>query len=134
MEEEEEERRREEAIASTPCLRPNFKAKGVTKDQLSKFQELHKKRLQLKSKSKFITKSKDGANKKSQGNDLSSQKNGGQGLIVDNKEPSLWNDCEGFDTGNEDSKDGVSVLSAPKKQKLHWGLDTKERWERKSNM
>lgn len=35
--EEEEDRRREAAIASTPCLRPNFNPKGVTQHQLQKF-------------------------------------------------------------------------------------------------
>ncbi|TKY45898.1 hypothetical protein E2542_SST30068 [Spatholobus suberectus] len=132
--EDEEDRIREAAIASTPSLQPNFNPKGVTQHQLSKFRELHKRRLQLKSKSKFKTKSKDGANKKSQGDDLSSQNSGSQVLKVDHKAPSFWNDCEEFDSRNGDSKDGVPVLSALKKQKLHWGLDTKERWERKSNM
>ncbi|KAK7266813.1 hypothetical protein RIF29_19469 [Crotalaria pallida] len=135
-EEEEEERRREAAIASTPCLRPNFKPKGsLTQDQLSKFRELHKKRLQLKSKSKFKTKSKGGATtNRLRGNDHSSQSNRAEALKVDDKELIL-RDCEGFDSINEDLKDNnVSLVSAPKKQKLHWGLDTKERWERKSNM
>ncbi|KAK7381067.1 hypothetical protein VNO78_33591 [Psophocarpus tetragonolobus] len=132
--EEEEDRRREAAIASTPCLQPNFNPKGVTQHQLAKFRELHKRRLQLKSKSKFKTKSKDGANKKSQGGNLSSQSSGTQGLKVDHKEPSFLNDFEVFESGNKDSQDAVPVLSGSKKQKLHWGLDTKERWERKSNM
>ncbi|RDX71716.1 hypothetical protein CR513_48896, partial [Mucuna pruriens] len=92
--------------------------------------ELHKRRLQLKSKSKFKTKSKDGANKKSHGGDLSSQHSGTQGLKIDHKEPSFWNDCEGFEGTNEDSTDDVA---GSKKQRLYWGLDTKERWERKSN-
>ncbi|KAL2335257.1 hypothetical protein Fmac_016470 [Flemingia macrophylla] len=131
---EEEDRKREAAIASTPCLQPNFNRKGVSQVQLSKFRELHKRRLQLKSKSKFKTKSKDGINKKSQGGSLSSQNSGTQSLEVDQKEPSFLNDCEGFGSSNEDTKDGVPVFSASKKQKLHWGLDAKERWERKSNM
>ncbi|XP_020239256.1 uncharacterized protein LOC109818235 [Cajanus cajan] len=132
---EEEDRKREAAIASTPLLQPNFNPKGITQHQLSKFRELHKRRLQLKSKSKFKTKPKDGVNKKSQGGDLSSQNSGIQSVEVDHKEStSFLNDCEGFDSGNEDSKDGVPVFSALKKQKLHWGLDAKERWERKSNM
>ncbi|CAL0299136.1 unnamed protein product [Lupinus luteus] len=135
--EEEEEERREAAIASTRCLQPNFNPKGsLTKDHLAKFRELHNKRLQLKSKSKskFKTKSKGGATaKKSHCNDLSSQSNRSEALRVDNEEPIL-RVCEGSDSINEDSKDNVSVFYAPKKQKLHWGLDTKERWERKSNM
>ncbi|KAL5148786.1 hypothetical protein HKD37_13G035768 [Glycine soja] len=156
MEKEEEDRRREAAIASSSCLRPNFNPKGITQDQLSKFRvgapfhsvhysffstsptskklELHKRRLLLKSKSKFKMKSKDRANKKSHGDVLSSQNGGTQGSNVDHKESNLWNDCEGFDSRYEDSKDDIPVMSAPKKQKLHWGLDTKNRWERKSNM
>ncbi|XP_027357537.1 uncharacterized protein LOC113866935 [Abrus precatorius] len=136
MEKEEEDRRREAAIASTPSLQPNFNSKGVvTQHQLQKFRELHQRRLQLKSKSKFKTKPKDGSKKKSQCRDLlSSQTSGTQGLKVDNKEPSFLDGCEGFDSRNEDSKNNISVLSSSKKQKLHWGLDTRERWERKSNM
>ncbi|XP_012568141.1 uncharacterized protein [Cicer arietinum] len=131
---EEEDRRREAAISSTLSLQPNFNPKGVTQDQLSKFRELHRKRLQLKSKSKFKTKSKDEAIKKAQGNDVYSKKSGAHGLKVDNKEQSLLNNCENYDSKIEDSKSGASVLYASKKPKLHWGLDTKERWERKSNM
>lgn len=33
-----EDERKEAAIASTPALQPNFKPKGVTQNQLSKFQ------------------------------------------------------------------------------------------------
>ncbi|XP_057737830.1 uncharacterized protein LOC130955070 isoform X2 [Arachis stenosperma] len=104
----------------------------------SAIQELHKKRLQLKSKSKFKTKLKDDA-KTSQGNDHSrSQKSGTEDLQVDVKESSCPLKCDAFATrkNDKDSKDNsnTSLVSAPKKQKLHWGLDTKERWERKSNM
>ncbi|OIV90145.1 hypothetical protein TanjilG_01599 [Lupinus angustifolius] len=119
--EEEEEERREAAIASTPCLQPNFNPKGpLTKDHLSKFRELHNKRLQLKSKSKFKTKSKGGATAKKSHGDLSSQSNRSEALRVDNEEPIL-RVCEDFDSISEDSKDNVSVFYAPKKQKLHWG-------------
>ncbi|KAI3798912.1 hypothetical protein L1987_34196 [Smallanthus sonchifolius] len=31
-------------------------------------------------------------------------------------------------------KDVAAQIASKKPQKLHWGLDTKERWERKSNM
>ncbi|WJX65913.1 hypothetical protein P8452_50521 [Trifolium repens] len=135
--EEEEDCRREAAISSSLSLQPNFNPKGVTQDQLSKFRELHRKRLQLKSKSKFKTKPKDELKKKkkkAQGNDVYSKNSGAQGLKIDNKEQSLSNSRESFDSKNEESRGGVSVLSASKKPKLHWGLDTKERWERKSNM
>ena len=46
---------------------------------------------------------------KSLGNDLSSQKNGGKGLKVDDKEPTLWN-CEVFDSKNEGLKDNLFCL------------------------
>ncbi|KAK7316165.1 hypothetical protein VNO77_34963 [Canavalia gladiata] len=86
--------------------------------------ELHKRRLQLKSKSKFKTKSKDWANKKSEDNGiLSDQNSAAQGLKVDEKETTFLNDCEGFDSRNEGSKDSVPVHSSPKKQKLHWGYN-----------
>ena len=79
-------------------------------------------------------KSKDRANKKTHGDVLSSQNGGTQGSNVDHKASNLWNDCEGFDSRIEDSKADVPVMSEPKKQKVQWGLDTKNRWERKSNM
>ncbi|CAK8533207.1 unnamed protein product [Lathyrus sativus] len=134
MEKEEEDRRREAAISSSPCLQPNFNPKRVTQDQLSKFRELHRKRLQLKSKSKFKTKPKVESKRKAQGNDPYRNNSGAQGFKVDNEEQSILNNIESFDLRNEDSKSGASVPSTSKKQKLHWGLDTKERWERKSNM
>lgn len=71
--------------------------------------------------------SADEANKKShsQVNYLYSQKNSvAQGLKVDDKEPSRRNSCESFDSTNEDSKGGVFVPSASKKQKLHWGYNS----------
>ncbi|WJX70846.1 hypothetical protein P8452_54909 [Trifolium repens] len=120
-EEEEEDRKREAAISSSPCLQPNFNPKAVTQDQLSKFRLI----FVLKSKSKFKTKPKDESKKKkAQGNDVYSKNGGAQGLKNDNKEQSLY-------SKNEESRGGVS---ASKKPKLHWGLDTKERWERKSNV
>ncbi|KAK4792346.1 hypothetical protein SAY86_022781 [Trapa natans] len=62
-EEKEEDERREAAIASAPALQPDFKSSGVTKDQLSKFQELHRRRLQIKAKSKKQKGQKGIANK-----------------------------------------------------------------------
>ncbi|KAK4284204.1 hypothetical protein QN277_001067 [Acacia crassicarpa] len=131
MEKEEEDRRREAAIASTPCLRPNFASRGLTSQQLSKFRELHKRRLQIKSKHR--TKSKDDT-KTSKGNNFSILDS--EVSNVDSKEPSLLN-CEDFDNKKESSleQDNLSIdYTSKKRQKLYWGLDTKERWERKSNM
>ncbi|KAH8483345.1 hypothetical protein Peur_064304 [Populus x canadensis] len=138
QEAEEEDEKREEAIASNPSLQPNFKPQRVTQDQLSKLQELHKRRLQIKSK--IHKKSKDGTGK-SHGKDLKSKKSHGKDLkskdtgtnIEDSGAPDLkpLDDNASFST----PQDNVSAHHSEKKrQKLHWGLDTKERWERKANM
>jgi hypothetical protein len=62
--------------------------------------------------------------KKAQGNDVYSKNSGAQGLKIDNKEQSLSNSRESFDSKNEESRGGVSVLSASKKPKLHWGYSS----------
>ncbi|KAL3719440.1 hypothetical protein ACJRO7_004409 [Eucalyptus globulus] len=127
---EEEDVRREAAIASAPSLQPNFKSPGVTKDQLSKFQELHKKRMQIKKKSeqkrckdetrKFIKKpnSKNRIDKETSVEDSSLSNSG-----LNSKENS-----------SGEQQDRQQQITSMKRQKLHWGLDVKERWERKSNM
>lgn len=125
---EEEDEKREEAIASNPSLQPDFKPKRVTQEQLSKLQELHKRRLQIKSK--IHKKSKDGTGK-SHGKDLKSKDTGTN--IEDSGVPDLkpLDDNANFSA----PQDNVSAHHSEKKrQKLHWGLDTKERWERKANM
>ncbi|KAL5581828.1 hypothetical protein UlMin_014270 [Ulmus minor] len=124
----EEDERREAALASTPFLQPDFNPKGVNHKQLSKFQELHKRRLELKSKSKFKKKPKDGASK-CHSKDLSSKD-------CANKDSSSFN-AENHNNKNKSilHQECVEAEIAPKqRQKLHWGLDTKDRWERKANM
>jgi len=64
--------------------------------------------------------SADDAKKKARGDDVFS-KNSDQGFKVDNKEQRLLNNCESFDSKNEDSKGGVF---ASKKPKLHWGYSS----------
>ncbi|KAL4652089.1 hypothetical protein ACB092_01G207900 [Castanea dentata] len=134
-----EDERREAAIASTPSLQPNFKPKrGITQAQLSKFQELHMRRLQIKSKSKIKKKSRGTA----VGNDRSHSKglNVHDSVVEDSNiaigESSISN-SESHNNKNSSSllQSNVAAPFASKKhQKLHWGLDTKERWERKANM
>ncbi|KAG6743127.1 hypothetical protein POTOM_054073 [Populus tomentosa] len=90
--------------------------------------ELHKRRLQLKSK--IHKKSKDGTGK-SHGKDLKSKD------TATNIEDSGVPDLKPLDDNANFSapQDNVSAHHSEKKrQKLHWGLDTKERWERKANM
>ncbi|GAY43873.1 hypothetical protein KPL70_018907 [Citrus sinensis] len=134
----EEDERREAAIASSQYLQPNFKVKGVTQDQLSKFQELHRRRLQIKSKSKFHKKPKGSAygTSRSGGEDLNSMPHGDVDASTTIEDSSVSNlKSHNNDISSSIPHDDVAESLAPKKrQKLHWGLDTKERWERKANM
>ncbi|GMH27200.1 hypothetical protein Nepgr_029043 [Nepenthes gracilis] len=125
--------RREATIASSPCLRPNFSNPGVTKNQLNKFQELHKRRLQIKSKFKNKKKPKDGLAK------FKVDDHDEKDCLVENANQ-MMRDSNVAGTKSSDSKDNSSLPhvdinhALKKRQKLHWGLDTKERWERKANM
>nr|ABD96920.1 hypothetical protein [Tarenaya spinosa] len=58
VDEEAEEDRKESILASTPSLQPNFKRSSVTHQQILKLQELHKRRMQIKAKSKIQKKGK----------------------------------------------------------------------------
>ncbi|XP_020571486.1 protein FAM204A isoform X1 [Phalaenopsis equestris] len=116
---DEEEARREAALAATPVLQPDFKSSKVTQAQLDKFKELNKRRLQLKKKSKNIGKLKG---KSSQFED-------------DCKRELTNNIIEASSPSAAKGKgDVVSSTALIKKKKLHWGLEAKERWERKANM
>ncbi|KAK9272747.1 hypothetical protein L1049_003124 [Liquidambar formosana] len=134
-EEEEEVDRREAAIASTPSLQPNFKPVGVTHDQLTKFQELHRRRLQIKSRSKPQKKLKDKTGK-SHGKDPNAKDCTDENpskMIEDSSFP--ISKCDNNkDKLSPQQDNGASHLASTKRQKLYWGLDTKERWERKANM
>ncbi|XP_064936966.1 uncharacterized protein LOC135588668 [Musa acuminata AAA Group] len=125
-----EDARREAALACTPLFQPNFKPSKATQAQLDKLKELHKKRLQLKEKEEV---------KRLKG---SSQR---RGKICEED-----TDVKNSTNSSASSADGSSSVSpleqrscldqrAPtlvsnKRRKLHWGLDAKERWERKANM
>ncbi|KAJ3670691.1 hypothetical protein LUZ60_008117 [Juncus effusus] len=114
--EEETKREREEA---TPL--PAFKPKSiVSQGQIDKFKELSQKLLQVKGKNEQKSKSKaTSIASKRKCIDLDS---------ATNEEASNPNTCT-------DTKLDEMPSSRPKyKKKLHWGLDTKEKWERKSNM
>ncbi|KAI3794196.1 hypothetical protein L1987_36825 [Smallanthus sonchifolius] len=122
----EEDERREAAIASVSCLNPKFtSSSAVSQARLSKFQELHKRRLQIKEKSKIKNKSKG---RSTRSNKLE-QKDNHAKTTEDNS------NLVSLDTHQDVvPKDVVAQKASKKPQKLHWGLDTKERWERKSNM
>ncbi|KAL4577596.1 hypothetical protein LXL04_013706 [Taraxacum kok-saghyz] len=127
----EEDERREAAIASATCLNPKFKPSSAgAQARLSKFQELHNRRLQIKEKSKIKKKKSQG--KPSRPSRLEEKDSDADEFAI--KIP-----CKtAQDTSNSTSLDASSTpkaqIAPTKPQKLHWGLDTKERWERKSNM
>ncbi|KAB1211218.1 hypothetical protein CJ030_MR6G021592 [Morella rubra] len=138
-EEQEEDQRREEVIASTPSLQPDFKPKGgITKAQLSKFQaiccpeQLFISGIVLQS-SRIIEFCEgiwlgDG-----------SGKSYSKDLKVSNEDPTIKIEESSIsisDNYNQNNKQNnvAALFESKKHQKLHWGLDTKERWERKANM
>ncbi|KAL6324527.1 hypothetical protein AAG906_013339 [Vitis piasezkii] len=134
----EEDERREAAIASTPSLQSDFKPVGVTNLQLSKFQELHKRRLQIKEGSKYQKKSKDWAGK-SYGKESKYLKvkdctEENASITIEESSVSTSKSNNVKDKPSLQEGDIATHLASKKRQKLHWGLDTKERWERKANM
>ncbi|XP_034706200.1 uncharacterized protein LOC117929879 [Vitis riparia] len=134
----EEDERREAAIASTPSLQSDFKPVGVTNLQLSKFQELHKRRLQIKEGSKYQKKSKDWAGK-SYGKESKYLKvkdctEENASITIEESSVSTSKSNNVKDKPSLQQGDIATHLASKKRQKLHWGLDTKERWERKANM
>ncbi|KAL3813261.1 hypothetical protein ACJIZ3_014529 [Penstemon smallii] len=130
---DEADRMREAAIASSASLRPNFKPEnGISDSQLSKFQELHKRRLQIKAKSKV--------NKNSKGLGYGKGKSYRKAIeaIECTHEESIQIVGDSLTVPVSQPKGVVDIeqdnKAAKNRHKLHWGLDTKERWERKSNM
>ncbi|XP_059451450.1 uncharacterized protein LOC132182274 isoform X3 [Corylus avellana] len=100
--------------------------------------ELHKRRLQIKSKSKIKKKSKgiaDG-NGKSHSKDRSVLDCVDADSTISIEESSVSNSESHNNTDSSSLKQNnvAAPLALKKRQKLHWGLDTKERWERKANM
>ncbi|KAK4367973.1 hypothetical protein RND71_011765 [Anisodus tanguticus] len=135
---EEDEGRREAAIASAPSLQPNFTPKkGLNPCQISKFQDLHRRRLKIKAKSKVKDKSKGALDEAEKYNgkvvntkckEIMDEKS-----IKTAKDPRITLSISSMTEPSQEDNLAGHTLSK-KWQKLHWGLDTKERWERKSNM
>ncbi|VFR00920.1 unnamed protein product [Cuscuta campestris] len=138
--EEDEDARREAAIASARTLLPDIRPNSaVTADQLSKFQELRRRRLQIKAKSKakrHLKKGKVDGGGKCLGEDNKAK------LCIEHASKNADGQTEYLEVPRSSSDDILHVkqdTTLPhkephKRQKLHWGLDVKERWERKSNM
>ncbi|CAL4974661.1 unnamed protein product [Urochloa decumbens] len=123
-----EAKRKEEALASSRLLDPGFKPSKLSQDRLDKFKELHKKRLQMTEKPKYKRKPKGIAGRSTKVNmdcKFTDKDEGADGSP---------RDVHNTSSVTEIQADPASSLSSRNKRKLHWGLDIKERWERKANM
>lgn len=136
MEEDgDKDRRREAAIAATPVLQPNFQAESVSHEQLQKLKELRRRRLQIKKTTSSFKKIKGNttADKASKASEIITK-----GDITQKDRESIVPEESYHYVKNVDvhktSKEQNVPLPQKKRQKLHWGLDTRERWERKGNM
>ncbi|XP_006644553.2 uncharacterized protein LOC102717385 isoform X2 [Oryza brachyantha] len=123
-----EAKRKEDPLASSRLLDPDFKPSKLSQDRLDKFKELQKKWLQIKEQPK--------CKGKSRGNTKKNSKVTSDCRVAD-KDESTSNVA--IDVQHTSSPAGFQVdLSSSfpprNKRKLHWGLDVKERWERKANM
>ncbi|KAG7555444.1 hypothetical protein ISN44_As11g015840 [Arabidopsis suecica] len=121
---EAEENRKEALLASSLSLQPNFNRSNVSQKQISKLQELHKRRMQIKANTKILKK-KPKASKYS------------QSKVIEDGESSnkLKESTSSSSSTLEEQNHNKTLVTVPKKpQKLFWGLDTRERWERKANM
>ncbi|CAH8317196.1 unnamed protein product [Eruca vesicaria subsp. sativa] len=120
IERESEENRKEALLASTQSLQPNFNRSNVTQKQISKLQELHKRRMKIKANSKMQKKPK-------------AKQQSSRAFEEDGESSKVLKETTTLEEKHQHKK--TVVTAAPMKpQKLYWGLDTKERWERKANM
>ncbi|KAK9700192.1 hypothetical protein RND81_08G222500 [Saponaria officinalis] len=116
----------------------NSSKSGITQHQLSKFQELQRRRLKLTSKAKNKKFKTKGAKTKPWSKELDTKE-----LVDDENSDQCVNDpCDTTSSSSQGCESNeilsaslkVDVHPAFQKKKLHWGLDSKERWERKANM
>ncbi|XP_022133581.1 uncharacterized protein LOC111006121 isoform X2 [Momordica charantia] len=92
--------------------------------------ELHRRRLQIKSRSKIRKNTKDTRGKSQirhlnisdRGNEAEQSKHSNSDVDLGEKSTHVQQDKT------------KTMLPSKKLHKLHWGLDTKEPWERKANM
>ncbi|XP_051225498.1 uncharacterized protein [Lolium perenne] len=116
-----------EALASSRLLDPEFKPSKLSQDRLDKFKELHKKCLQINEKPKYKGKSKGSTNRNAK---VSNSKFSNKDKSVDNTATDVHHTAS--TTGTQENH--ATSLPLRNKRKLRWGLDVKERWERKANM
>ncbi|XP_062206564.1 uncharacterized protein LOC133908515 [Phragmites australis] len=125
---DDEAKREEEALACSRLLDPGFKPSKLSQYQLDKFKELHKKRLQIteKPKKKRKCKGSNGRNTKVTDDYKFTDK--------DESSDNIPSDIHHTSSTTGIQGDLALALPSKNKRKLHWGLDVKERWERKANM
>ncbi|XP_018629042.1 uncharacterized protein [Nicotiana tomentosiformis] len=131
--EEDDDGRREAAIASVPSLQPNFTSKkGLNPAQISKFQELHRRRLKIKARSKVKDKSKEKFSGtlaevgKYHGKDVNAKCKEAMGeksikIVEDSRITLPISSLTDLSSSQEDNLVGHSL--SKKRQKLHWGYD-----------
>ncbi|XP_066314784.1 uncharacterized protein [Miscanthus floridulus] len=125
---DDEAKKKEAALASSRLLDPGFKPSKLSQDRLDKFKELHKKRLQITEKPKYKRKLKGTTGRSIKV--TSDYKFTDKDACAD----SSPGDVHHMSSVTGIQGDPASGLSSRNKRKLHWGLDIKERWERKANM
>ncbi|KAL5726405.1 hypothetical protein ACHQM5_009451 [Ranunculus cassubicifolius] len=128
-----EEERREGALEASAAMQPDFKSESITQNQLDKFKELHRRRLQIKAKSKIHKNSKgnvSGAGKRNKKDFKYEYPINGELEPTEQSTTVKDSTC----LSSLPSITSETCTEAKKKPKLHWGLEIKERWERKSNM
>uniref|UniRef100_I1NW79 Uncharacterized protein n=1 Tax=Oryza glaberrima TaxID=4538 RepID=I1NW79_ORYGL len=121
-------KRKEDALASSRLLDPDFKPSKLSQDRLDKFKGITQETVANKGKPKCKGKSRGSTKKNTKVTSDCS--------IVD-KDESIGNvaiDVQHTASAAGTQVDLASSFPSRNKRKLHWGLDVKERWERKANM
>ncbi|KAJ4750257.1 hypothetical protein LUZ62_084662 [Rhynchospora pubera] len=129
MEDGSEEERKREASASQATVPATYPKPKVTQSQIEKFKELNQKLLEIKEKTDRKIKPKGiSSTRKRPCLELESKVNKDSPISVKFTEP------EKSQLSIPAELEGPAPVPQKYRRKLHWGLDTKERWERKSNM
>ncbi|CAM0882188.1 unnamed protein product [Alopecurus aequalis] len=119
---------KEEALAASRLLDPQFKPSKLSQDRLDKFKELHKKRLQISEKTKYKGKSSGSTSRNTK------VSNDSEFNYKDKSVDNTAIDVHHTTSNTGPQENHATSLPLRNKRKLHWGLDVKERWERKANM
>ncbi|CAK9169843.1 unnamed protein product [Ilex paraguariensis] len=101
-------------------------------------QELHRRRLQIKEKTTNKKKSKGIVDRTSKSHGMAINAKDctdeNTSKTIEDSTILISKSCDIKDICARQQDVVAASIASRKRQKLHWGLDTKERWERKSNM